>query len=72
VAVSVSLYDDGKILKGTGTRASKSRLATFDAKKSLLFDLPNDERRTRRSFLLLVKRSRKKGVEKTVSERPVL
>jgi hypothetical protein len=54
VAVSVSLYDDGKILKGTGTRASKSRLATFDgAKRRLLFDLPNDERRTRRSLLLL-------------------
>jgi hypothetical protein len=42
------------MLKGTGTRASKSRLATFDgAKRRLLFDLPNDERRTRRSLLLL-------------------
>jgi len=54
VVVSVSLYDDGKILKGTGTRASKSRLATFvGARGSLLLDLPYDERRTRRSLWLL-------------------
>ena len=33
VAVSVSLYEDGKMLKGTGTRASKSRLATLGAKR---------------------------------------
>lgn len=29
VAVSFSRYADGKMLKGTGTRASKSRLTTF-------------------------------------------
>lgn len=45
VAVSDSLYDDGKTLKGTGTRASKSRLATFDGAERQSSPQPSDVRR---------------------------
>lgn len=45
VAVSDSLYDDGKTLKGTGTRASKSRLATFDGAERQSSPRPSDLRR---------------------------
>ena len=35
VATSSLRYDDGKLLKGIGTRASKSRLTTYEARTLL-------------------------------------
>jgi hypothetical protein len=46
------LYDDGKMLKGTGTRASKSRLTDFRCRELFSNAFRRAERKTRRGLLL--------------------
>jgi hypothetical protein len=55
VWASASLrYDDGKTLKGMGTRASKSRLTAFQCeRRSSRKPFRQAERKTRRGLLLL-------------------
>jgi len=57
-------YDDGKKLTGIGTRASKSRLTTFQVRENVFSNAFRVvERKTRRGLLLLL---RKEGEEETI------
>lgn len=63
MAVSDSLYEDGKTLKGTGTRASKSRLATFYGAERQSSPRPSDVRRKEDKKIPLASFPRKKSSE---------
>ncbi len=71
VVSSASLrYDDGKMLNGIGTRASKSRLTTLRCRDHFSNAFRETERKTRRGLLLLwVKEGEEEGVRGRFSAR---